>query len=259
MACQKCQQGLQNCGCGNNSFPPLPCLTVDSCVGSPCSQTWDSRCIIYNGSSIPAQNILTGDTLSTILQKILLYNINPSYVTNATFGVLTFGTLTGGTGYDSGGTHTYTLVPLTGGTGSGALATIIVTSGIVTSVTITTAGTGYTPGDILSTSNTNLGGTGSGFTILVGTVIGGCNSPLDLTIIGITTTTVSVSWTLVPNATLPYTLQYSLDNISWTTFSSGIIVNNAIITGLVTMTPYYIRVFNNCGTNYSLTTVVTTD
>lgn len=80
--------------------------------------------------------------------------------------------LAGGTGYDAGGTHTYTAVPLTGGAGAGAQATIVVTAGVVTAATITTPGTGYVVGNVLSASNTNLGGSGSGFTITVQTVSG---------------------------------------------------------------------------------------
>jgi hypothetical protein len=81
--------------------------------------------------------------------------------------IQTLGNLVGGSGYDSGGTHTYTGVPLTGGSGTGAVATIVVTGGVVTAVTITTPGTGYVVGDVLSASNANLGGTGSGFHITV--------------------------------------------------------------------------------------------
>lgn len=66
-----------------------------------------------------------------------------------------------GTSYVNG---TYTNVPLTGGSGSGAQATIVVSGTAVTSVTITTAGTGYLGEDNnLSASNTNLGGSGAGF------------------------------------------------------------------------------------------------
>jgi hypothetical protein len=71
---------------------------------------------------------------------------------------------TGGNAYTSG---TYTGVALTGGTGVGALATVVITSGSVTLVTITTAGSGYSVGDILSASAASLGGTGSGFTALL--------------------------------------------------------------------------------------------
>lgn len=62
-----------------------------------------------------------------------------------------------GSGYTS---QTYTGEALTGGTGSGKQATIIVTSGKVTSVTVTTAGTGYVDGDLLGAT---LAGGGSGF------------------------------------------------------------------------------------------------
>jgi len=84
-------------------------------------------------------------------------------------GILTTGTLTAGSGYTGAGT--YTAVPLTGGTGSGAQATIVVAGGVVTTVTITKRGKDYTAADSLSASNTNLGGAGSGFAIVVGTVL----------------------------------------------------------------------------------------
>lgn len=81
---------------------------------------------------------------------------------------LPFSSITGGSGYDSGGTHTYTSVPLTGGSGTGALATIVVTSGVVTGVTVTSGGNfGYVVGDVISASNANLGGTGSGFSFTI--------------------------------------------------------------------------------------------
>jgi hypothetical protein len=81
--------------------------------------------------------------------------------------ILTTGTLTGGSLYTNG---TYTAVTLTGGSGSGAKATIVVSGATVTSVTITTAGNGYAVGDTLSAAAASIGGTGSGFTVKVGTV-----------------------------------------------------------------------------------------
>lgn len=79
---------------------------------------------------------------------------------------LTGGTIGAGAGYADA---TYTAVPLTGGTGSGAQATIIVAGAVVTTVTLTAAGQGYTVGDILSADTALLGGTGSGFTYTVTT------------------------------------------------------------------------------------------
>lgn len=82
--------------------------------------------------------------------------------------VAKLGTLTAGTQYVK---DTYTEVALTGGTGSGAKATIVVgDDGKVSSVTITTDGKGYTVGDELTTANTNLGGAGSGFKVAVSEV-----------------------------------------------------------------------------------------
>jgi len=70
----------------------------------------------------------------------------------------------GGTGYING---SYNNVPLTGGTGTGALANISVVGGVVTSVTLQSGGTGYSAGNTLSASNTNLGGSGSGLSITI--------------------------------------------------------------------------------------------
>lgn len=89
----------------------------------------------------------------------------PLEVTEA---IKTFGALTAGTGYTNDGT--YTGVALTGGTGSGAKADIVVTSGAVTSVTLVDGGTGYKVGDTLSADATDIGTGGSGFAIVVATV-----------------------------------------------------------------------------------------
>ena len=61
----------------------------------------------------------------------------------------------------------YVGVPLTGGSGTGAEATITVAGGAVTAVVITAIGDGYAIGDILSADNANLGGVGSGFTYTI--------------------------------------------------------------------------------------------
>lgn len=81
--------------------------------------------------------------------------------------ILTLGSITGGSTYTNG---TYTNVPLTGGNGSGAKATIVIAGNAVTTVTITTAGAYYLPNDSLSAAAANIGGTGSGFSVPVATV-----------------------------------------------------------------------------------------
>jgi hypothetical protein len=66
---------------------------------------------------------------------------------------------------------TYPDIPLTGGTGSGAIANIVVgTSGTITGVTVTNGGSLYIVGDTLSANTNSIGGTGSGLTINVNSV-----------------------------------------------------------------------------------------
>lgn len=83
------------------------------------------------------------------------------------------GTITGGATYVNG---TYLNVPLTvssGTAGSGATADIVVSGGAVTSVYIDTFGHGYDNTSVLTASNANLGGSGSGFTVSVTAVYAG--------------------------------------------------------------------------------------
>lgn len=85
------------------------------------------------------------------------------------------GTLTGLVGGSLYTNGTYTNVPLTGGSGTGALATIVVSGGAVTTVTLnpTALGRLYQVNDVLSALAANIGGTGSGFTITVSSLVSG--------------------------------------------------------------------------------------
>lgn len=87
-----------------------------------------------------------------------------SIVQNA---IATLGTVTGGSLYTNG---LYSNISLTGGSGSGATANILVSSGSVTSVTLTNPGNFYNVGDVLTTANTNIGNSGSGFAVTVASV-----------------------------------------------------------------------------------------
>jgi len=100
------------------------------------------------GQVVSGTNIVTGSTVSAVTSS----------------AIQTLGAVTGGSGYTNG---TYTNVPLTGGSGANATATVVVSGGAVTTVTITLRGAGYVIGNTLSASNTNLGGTGAGFSIPV--------------------------------------------------------------------------------------------
>jgi hypothetical protein len=74
---------------------------------------------------------------------------------------------TGGSSYSTG---VYPNVALTGGQGSGATATITVSGGVVSSVVINNPGNFYAVGDSLTTASSNIGGTGTGFSITVSSV-----------------------------------------------------------------------------------------
>ena len=81
--------------------------------------------------------------------------------------IISLGTLTNGSLYTNG---VYQNVPLTGGSGSGATADIVVVGGIVTSCTLKFGGNFYVVGDILSVAASSVGGSGSGFFIPVAAI-----------------------------------------------------------------------------------------
>ena len=87
----------------------------------------------------------------------------------ASLGVIgTLGPVSGGSGYVNG---VYSGIALAGSTtGIGALATITVSSGVVTSVVLTNQGKQFAVGDTLSAVASMLGGSGSGFTVSVSSI-----------------------------------------------------------------------------------------
>lgn len=90
-------------------------------------------------------------------------------------GILTLGSITGGSSYTNG---TYLGVSLTGGSGSGATADITVSGNAVTAVLVRTQGRGYLVNDSLSAAAANIGGTGSGFSVPVATIMVPANQPI---------------------------------------------------------------------------------
>jgi hypothetical protein len=105
---------------------------------------------------------LIGPTPDSNYQTELHYYYYPESIVQGIIGGL--GTITGGASYING---TYQKVPLTNGSGQYAYANIVVSGGVVTSVTVTDGGSFYVVGDVLSASTSNLGNAGSGFSVLV--------------------------------------------------------------------------------------------
>lgn len=96
--------------------------------------------------------------------QVFHYPVSADWQENTT-GVIFEGAITtAGTLYTNG---TYNYIALTGGSGSGATATIVVAGGIVTTVTIQDPGVGYEVGDQLSASIP----AGSGFIYTISVVV----------------------------------------------------------------------------------------
>ena len=107
----------------------------------------------YN-TQVALNQVISGSNIPT----------NTTVVAITTSNIETLGAITPGTGYVNG---SYANVTLTGGSGSGAKATIGVSGTAVTTVTITARGAAYLVGDVLSATAASLGGTGAGFAIPV--------------------------------------------------------------------------------------------
>lgn len=96
--------------------------------------------------------------------QVFQFPVLAGYKANASGGVNAVTLTNGGTSYTNG---TYQFYALTGGTGTGATATITVAGGIVTTVVINNQGQNYTIGDVLSAALP----AGSGFQLTVGTLM----------------------------------------------------------------------------------------
>ena len=109
-------------------------------------------------SNVNELSFLLGPTPNTSYNVELHYFYYPvSIVQGAISGS---GTITGGSLYTNG---TYNNVTLTGGTGNGVSADIVVSGQAVTSVTIKNSGSFYVIGDQLTCPSSSIGGSGSGF------------------------------------------------------------------------------------------------
>jgi len=118
----------------------------------------------YYAQFLPYTYII-GPTPNDDYQCELHYYYYPTTIVQG--GIAGFGTITPGSGYTDG---IYEGVNLTGGEGSNGTATITVSGGAVTAVTLINPGYLYNVGDIVSASTSNLGGTGSGFSVPVNNV-----------------------------------------------------------------------------------------
>jgi hypothetical protein len=117
-------------------------------------------------SAINELSLLLGPTPDASYNAELHYYYYPPTIVQGQITIIAITTV--GSLYVPG---VYENVSLTGGSGSGATATIVVnSSGAVSSVTLNEGGQFYVVGNILSAATANLGGAGSGFTATVNAV-----------------------------------------------------------------------------------------
>ena len=108
---------------------------------------------------------IVGPTPNSTYSAELHYYYYPESIIQSP--VATLGAVTGGSSYTNG---TYLNVSLTGGSGSSAVADIVVSGNAVTSVTLTQGGSGYVVGNTLSAAASTVGSTGTGFSVPVATI-----------------------------------------------------------------------------------------
>lgn len=116
-------------------------------------------------SDLNELSFILGPTPDSSYSAELHYYYYPTSIVQA--AIATLGAITGGSSYTNG---TYFNVALSGGSGSGATARIVVSGGVVSSVTIQNPGVFYAVGDSLTAAASDIGGTGVGFAVPVATV-----------------------------------------------------------------------------------------
>jgi len=121
--------------------------------------------------------------------------------------IKTLGAITGGSLYTNG---TYTNVSLTGGSGFSAKATIVVSGNAVTSVTVTSRGTNYLVGNVLSAAAASIGGTGSGFSVPVSAIYA---QGLQLSLVTTATGTNTLTFSTVANLIKLYQHEIGTDEV----------------------------------------------
>jgi hypothetical protein len=118
-------------------------------------------------SNINELSLIVGPTPDSAYSVEMHYNYYPPTIVQGQISLLNIGSFSGGSLYTNG---IYQNIPLTGGSGSGAYADIVISGGAITSVTLRFGGNFYVVGDILSAATSTIGNSGSGFSITVSAV-----------------------------------------------------------------------------------------
>jgi len=115
-------------------------------------------------TDINEMSLILGPTPDSSYSVEMHYYYYPPTIVQGQITTLNTASFSGGSLYTNG---VYQNIPLTGGSGSGAYADIVVSGGRVTSVSLRFGGNFYVVGDSLSAATTTIGSSGSGFSISV--------------------------------------------------------------------------------------------
>jgi hypothetical protein len=216
--------------------------------------------VIYCGDSILDLGINQGDRMDKVIQLLTKAITDPGCMIPAYDGAITsIAVTTLGAGYAAA--QSFPNTPLLGGSGAGAIGTVVTgAGGEILSVTITNPGSGYQEGDLLypDTSVVGVPTTAAVFTVSIVE----CSAVLGLHSTAITPTTIALAWLANASATA-YQVEYKLATAtSWTLNTSIVPAPNPVDTigNLLPDTDYHIRVSNICagGACYSVTIIVRT-
>jgi len=115
-------------------------------------------------TDINEMSLILGPTPDSSYSVEMHYYYYPPTIVQGQITTLNTASFSGGSLYTNG---VYQNIPLTGGSGSGAYADIVVSGGRVTSVSLRYGGNFYVVGDSLSAATTTIGSSGSGFSTSV--------------------------------------------------------------------------------------------
>ena len=115
-------------------------------------------------TDINEMSLILGPTPDSSYSVEMHYYYYPPTIVQGQITTLNTASFSGGSLYTNG---VYQNIPLTGGSGSGAYADIVISGGSVTSVALRYGGNFYVVGDSLSAATTTIGSSGSGFSIAV--------------------------------------------------------------------------------------------
>ena len=111
--------------------------------------------------------LITGPTPDSNYSVEMHYFYYPATIVQGQITLLNTASFSSGSLYSDG---LYQNISLTGGSGTGAIADILISGGAVTTVTLKFGGQFYKAGDTLSASTSTIGSSGSGFSIPVSAI-----------------------------------------------------------------------------------------